>query len=330
MGAAWVPLASQDLPAPPPSQESRPPASRDSEGILQTLQREALPDLINTITEKKPHAKLRVTRIVGDAHDHEASTYLAQAYEQTTSEGIRCKILESIGKFHDRAQVDWLIQRLDDPHISIQCFAIWALGEIRDGRASDALLRKLWSSNRYVQMTAIDALGKMGKNSGVAVEIGVFLRDDDVEIRYLAAKALFHVAGRDMVGELLDRLERETSVDVQEALARTIGHVGDISGAQRLIELLKNTPSQATEHLAEVGLRAVQPEILIPALAPLIEGSDFRLKVSAAHVLGELDMPIVQGADASWMERIMRWAQGPDLVLRAAANQLLERMKSTP
>ncbi len=313
MSAAWAPAA-----------------THDSEGILQTLQQQALPDLIHSITEKKPHARLRITRITGDVHDHEATQYLIQAYEQTTAEGVRCKILESIGKFHDRTQWEWLTERLDDPLISIQCFAIWALGELRDPRASNALLRKLWSSDRYVQMTAIDALGKMEKNPGTALEIAVFLRDEDVQMRFLAAKALFNVAGPEMVADLLERLSQETSVDVQDVLARTLGHTGDAAGAHHLIELLKNAPSQATEHWAEVGLRAVKPSMVVPALAPLLESGDFRLKISASRVLSELDMPILQEADTNWMQRVMRWAQGPDLIVRAAAERLLERMKLTP
>jgi len=330
LSMAWVPLASQDLPAPSPRRNAPSAPVRDSESILQTLQQQALPDLIGSLTEKKPHTRLRVTRIVGDVHDHEACEYLVKAYEQTSAEGVRCKILESIGKFHDRAQRQWLSERLGDPHISIQCFAVWALGELRDPQADDILRQKLWSSNHYVQMTAIDALGKMDRNSSVALEVGVFLRDDDVQMRFLAAKALYNVAGPESLAELEERLLQEPSVDVQEILARTLGHAGDVAGAARLIDLLKNAPSQATEHWAEVGLRAVRPAVLIPALTPLMEGKDFRLKVAAARVLSELDLPILQDTRSNWMERVMRWAQGPDLVVRAAAIRLLERMKATP
>jgi HEAT repeat protein len=331
VSSVWAPLTCEELPATTPPPEIRSSTSNNTGDIIQSLNQQALPDLIHSITEKTPHLRLISNPFLGDVQDpHEVSTYLVRAYKQTTEEGVRCKILESIGRFHDRAELEWLIERLDDPHVNIQCFAIWALGELRDMRASDALMQKLWNANRYVQMTAIDALGKMGKSRVVATEIGVFLRDDDVQVRYLAAKALFNVAGPEMVDELLDRLEHESSIDVQDVLAKAIGHSGEQKGAHRLSELLKSTSSQAMEHWAEVGLRAVRPGILVPILAPLLEGNDFRIKISAARILSELDMPLIKESDNGWMQRVMRWSQGPDLVVRAAAAQLLERMESTP
>jgi HEAT repeat protein len=285
----WLSAASGDLAAPPEHRQVPPSPSRESEGILQTLKQQALPDLISSLTEKKSTKRLRITRIAGDAKDHEATGYLVEAYDQTNDEGVRCKILESIGKFHDHRQLEWLSGHLDDPLISIQCFTIWALGELRDPRAPYVLRRKLWSSNRFVQMTAIDALGKSGKNGAVASELGIFLRDDDVQVRYIAAKALLGTAGPEVVPELAERLTLEPSVDVQEVLAKGLGTIGGSVGVGHLIELLKSPPSQATEHWAEVGLEAADPHILFAALRPLLEGNDFRLKVSAQRILSELE-----------------------------------------
>ena len=179
-------------------------------------------------------------------------------------------------------------------------------------------------------MTAIDALGKVGKHFGVVAELDTFLKDEDVQVRYLAAKALLGAAGPDAATRLAEHLMQEPSLEVQEALARTLGHTGGFLGVGRLIELLKNPSSPATEHWAEVGLKAAEPAFLVPATAPLIEGNDFRLKVAAARVLRELEILDVGTENTSWMEQVMRWAQGPDLVAREAADQLLERRKSAP
>ena len=284
-----LPAASGDLSVPSNHQQANPPPTRESEGILQTLKRQALPDLIDSLTEKKSTKRLRVTRIAGDAQDHLATGYLVQAYGDTNDEGVRCKILESIGKFHDHLQLEWLSGHLDDPLVSIQCFTIWAIGELRDPHAPDVLRRKLWSPNRYVQMTAIDALGKSGKNGAVASELSIFLRDDDVQVRYLAAKALLGTAGPEVVPELSERLMVEPSVDVQEVLAKGLGSIGGPVGVGHLIELLKSPPSQATEHWAEVGLESADLHVLFPALRPLLEGDNFRLKVSAKRILSELE-----------------------------------------
>jgi len=262
---------------------------RESDDIVQTMQRQALPELIQSLTEKKNARHLRILRVAGEVEDRRAGRYLTEAYEETTNEGVRCKLLESIGKLHDPALFGWLAKRLKDPHIGIECFTIWALGELKTPRGTGLLRQKLWDPNRYIQMTAIDALGKTGKNRAVAAELETFLRDKDVQVRYLTAKALLGVAREDSAPDLAQRLTEEPSVDVREALAVALGRTGGTVGVGRLIELLKYPPSQATEHDAELGLKAADRDILMAALKPLLEGSDFRLSVSAARILSEKD-----------------------------------------
>lgn len=324
----WIPAVSDQLTATPAAANSRPPLPVPSDNIAQKLQEQALPELIHSITETKPVRRLRVIHIAGDIHDHRASPFLVRAYEESTDEGIRCKLLESLGKLHDPALFGWYVQRLEDPSIGIQCFTIWALGELKIPQSVAPLLKKLWNPNRYVQMTVIDALGKTGRDLDVASQLGVFLHDDDVQVRYLAAKALAGVAGPDAVPELLERLMQEHSVDVQEALAKTLGRVGGSVAAWHFIELLKNPESQDKEHWAEVGLQAGEPAVVIPEIAPLVEGSDFRLKVAAARILSDLEIPAPMEPSSIWRDRVARWSQSSSPVVRDAAIQLMERIES--
>ena len=280
---ASVPIVSRPTPTDPSST-----TPSDSDDILQSLQQEALPGLIQSLTEKKTTRRFRVTQMTGDLQGHQASPYLLQSYKEAPNDGVRCKLLESMGKFHDPALLGWYLQRLKDPSVRIQCFAIWALGELRTSRAVEPLRKKLWSPDRFVQMTAIDALGKVGRNFDVATELAVFLTHDDVQVRYLAAKALAGAGGPDVVPTLFLRLDAEPSLDVQEILAQSIGRIGGPVATGHLIELLKNPTSQATEHWAEVGLESTDAGDAIAALQPLLEGSDFRLKVSAARLVKQL------------------------------------------
>jgi len=306
-----------------------PAHSLEKDDFVQTLQMQALPQLIQSLTEKKTTKRLRVVRVVGDVDDLTASPYLIRAFQEASNEGIRCKILESIGKLHDPALFNWLLLRLKDPSIGIQCFAIWSLGELSTPEARNPLLQRLWDPNRYVRMSAIDALGKTGQNTVSASELTLFLDDEDVQIRFLAAKALEGVAGPDAVSDLFKHLMNEPSLDVQEVLASALGQTGDVAAASRFIELLKNPFSQATEHWAEVGLKSAEPSVVVPALAPLIDGDDFRLKVSALRILGEIQIPTRRDDNAVWINKIRRWAEGPDLIARETAARLLERIKLT-
>jgi len=253
--------------------------------IFQLMQQQALPDLIRSISDEKKKAHLRITGTMGDYHDYRATPYLLEAYKETKEEGVRCKLLQSMGQLHDPALYAWFVNRLKDPSIGIQCFAIWALGELRTPKAVEPLRHKLWSANLNVQMITIDALGKTGKDADVASELETFLNDDDVQLRFIAAQALRGTAGVDMAPDLMKHLMNEPSLDVQETLAGTLGHVGGAVSTEHFIELLKNPPAQATEHWAEIGLAAGDPDIVIPAVTPLLDSSDMRLRISAARIL---------------------------------------------
>jgi len=267
--------------------QRKPHASKviESENIFQLMQQQALPELIHSMTQEKNIKRLLITSTAGDIHDHRANPYLVKAYEETNEEGVRCKLLQSMGQFHDPALFTWFVRRLKNPSIGIQCFAIWALGELRTPKAVEPLRRKLRSSNRNVQMTAIDALGKTGKNAELASELGTFLADDDAQIRFIVAQALRGTAGVDMAPEIMKRLMDEPSLDVQEALAGTLGHVGGMIAAEHFIELLKNPPTQATEHWAELGLAAGDADIVIPVLTPLLNSGDLSVRLSATRLL---------------------------------------------
>jgi HEAT repeat protein len=320
LGAA-DPLAAASSPS-----DARPRVPAPMDSMASQLQQQALPDLIQSLTEKKPTQRLHLVHIAGDLHDHRASPYLVKAYEESTSEGIRCKLLQSLGKIHDPALFEWYVQRLEDPSIGIQCFAIWALGELGISQSIEPLRRKLWSPNRFVQMTAIDALGKTGRNPDTASQLIIFLGDPDVQIRFLAAKGLSGTAGHDAVPELMVRLMQEPSWDVQDALARTAGHVGGPVAAGHFIELLKNPVSQATDHWAEVGLKAADPAYVVPMIAPLLEGDDFRLKISASNILSGLELVPQRDIGADWIQLVRQWARVPAPFTREAALRLLERI----
>src|SRR5665213_2408731 len=94
--------------------------SSEEESIIQTLNNESLPALISALTDKGKTRHFRLIHVLGDVQDLSTGRYLMQAYEDTDSEGIRCKILESMGKLHDPTLLSWFNQRVNDPLISIQ------------------------------------------------------------------------------------------------------------------------------------------------------------------------------------------------------------------
>lgn len=278
--------------APPRSGVRTPAGVRDESAtndFLPTLQREALPDLIRSIgvAQKKPRLRLRATQ--GGLQDRRAVPYLRVAYDQTDNEGVRCKLIQSLGNLRDPSLFNWYVRRLQDHSVAIRCFAAWALGELHTPRAAGPLRALIWSPERFVQMTAIDALGKTGPDPDVASELEPFLDHQDVQVRYLAAQALGGVGGPELTFILARKLTQETSIDVQEMIAISMGRAGGGVAVGRFIELLKNPPTQATEHWVEVGLRACPRESTTPALMALLDHSDARVRMEARRLIDHLE-----------------------------------------
>lgn len=281
-GVAWLAAADQSaLPS------KTPPAAIVDDNFIRELQDEALLQLISGITAHKPQRRLRVIETVGDAKDHRAVEDLEHAYSVTTFDGVRCKLIESIGQLHDRAALGWLTQRLSDGSLSVQCFAAWAIGELHTAKAVPALLRSLRTPEVELRWTVLDALGKTGRNSLVAEALEPFLSDADVQTRFMAAQAMGGVAGPEETSVLLARLPQESSLDVQDALAAALGRSGGAVAVEHWIEVLKYAPTPTTEHWAEAGLAAAPSDLTRPALQALAMGNDARLKLIALRLLHE-------------------------------------------
>jgi HEAT repeat protein len=222
------------------------------------------------------------------ALDPQAVPLLMEAYRRSTSAGARSKILESLGKQSHPELLRWLTRQLDDPRTSTRCFAIWALGELHSAKAVPALQRMLHDPEQAVRIVTVDALGKTGRDTMVALIVSTYLEAEDVQMRYVAARAMEGVGGPESGPLLLEHVREESSIDVQEALATAAGRIGGEDTIAQLIELLKNASSPVMEHIAEDGLKAGRPELVREALQPMLS-EDWRLKLLATRILNALE-----------------------------------------
>jgi HEAT repeat protein len=310
-----------------PATGARPPLGAPIAGnIVESLEKDALPDLMRSLMESKDDRPLRRLQIIGSVSGRAATPHLLAAYDAAGSDGIRCQILHSMGEERDPRLIPWLVERLHDTSPRIQCFALWALGEMRRPEAAAAIREKLWNLDPYVQMAAVDALGKTGRDPRMAAEIAFFMGDSNVQLRYLAAKAMGGLATPSMLPQFLERLDFETSVDVQEALVRSYVQAGRRLAVDRLISLLRDGPDPVTQHWIAVGLSSAEPEWVLPALRSLLEGSDAPAKRAAARVLAQIDVEALEKGPQDWVSMLMGWKESRDVVVQAAAEQLLRRL----
>jgi HEAT repeat protein len=265
-------------------------ASQSEQGaLIRALNDNVLSELVTNLSPGAPQRQLQVTSVQGDVQDRRAAGFLLDAYAKTQEPGVRCKLLESIGRLRDETHLAWLEERVEkEQHLAVRCFATWAIGELRTPKSRTSLRRALYSGRPELETIALDALGKTGRDPALASEIARHLDSPDVQRRFVAAKAMAGAGNGDWVSTLIERISRENSVQVQENLAVAIGRIGGESADYYLMELLKNPPTPVMEHLAEIGLVAGDRKRVWQLLAPHRESPDLRLRISVSRIIAAL------------------------------------------
>ena len=113
----------------------------------------------------------------------------------------------------DDRLIDALAEVLDGPEPALSTVAAWALGRMGDPRAIEPLRAAMSSKYRSVQAHSIRSLGVLGD--------------------------------REIVPQLLARLEDETDVGLQLAYSSTLGRLQVEEATGRLLDLLRRAPSRS-------------------------------------------------------------------------------------
>ena len=122
--------------------------------------------------------------------------------ETETDKDLRRAATQGLGEIADETTIDILIEVLnnDDNHVEIRRDASRALGKIGTDKAVDALVEKLRALHeaqitRGLRLDAIKALGEAKNANGIAV-LELVIEDQDAEIHFQAAAALFEITGK--------------------------------------------------------------------------------------------------------------------------------------
>ncbi len=205
-----------------------------------------------------------------------------------------------------------LLAGLKDDDFGTRGEAALALGRLQDDRAFDPLLNALKNGRPELREKAATALGEMGDLRAVDGLRGSMMRDEKIEVRKSAEKALtimsHHVSKglkdpdpdvREMTADQLGKIQDpypvsaliETLCDevsvVRESAANALGAIGDRSATQPLIKLLKDKRGYVRKHAAH-ALGVLKDPQAVDALIMATRDDQWFVRVDVAWALGQI------------------------------------------
>jgi HEAT repeat protein len=213
--------------------------------------------------------------VLGPGVTHELADALAEAEDRSVRRGLMDALAAAA---QERPEV--LTELLADPRWFVVRNGVTVLGEVGGKPAVEHLTRALGHEHPRVRREAIMALARIGGADAEQLILGM-LDDPDDGVRGAAAMALGVLGVERALRPLLARLDEESSGDVQEAIIRALGQLGD-PGAVSALEkradpgFFSRTPTSVrvaayralaaigTPHarkVLEAGLEAREPEI---------------------------------------------------------------------
>ena len=160
-------------------------------------------DLKQRLTDPDIEIRKATALAVGQAGLSEFIPDLVQIMkgENETDKDVRRAATQGLGELADPSTTDALIDVMnnDDNHVEIRRDASRALGKIATDKAVTALVAKLTELHesqitRGFRLDVIKALGE-AKNANAVTLLETILQDQDAEIHFQAAAALFEITG---------------------------------------------------------------------------------------------------------------------------------------
>lgn len=148
---------------------------------------------------------------------------------------------EQLGLAKSPLAVDELVETLRDPRFNVRFEAIIAIARMpSDPRLIQALIEVVNGTELALQAISLWALGRMGDQSGLPA-LRAALQSPYHSIRGQSARALGALHDREMIPELLARLEQESDKGLQMAYASALGNLHAEEAVKPLLALLDST-----------------------------------------------------------------------------------------
>jgi HEAT repeat protein len=190
------------------------------------------------------------------------------------------------------------IAALTDTNWKTRWQACQTLGELKDRAAVQALTGALADANQWVRIVAAEALGQIGDRAATHALI-LTLNDDSIWVRRASVVALGQIGDEEAIPPLMNRLldppNSEWPEELRDAIARTLGGIGE-QALQTLIHALDDpdpwVSCAAARALGQIG----DPKAIAP-LAALTKQQHKLIRSSATQALAQIaDVRAVRAA----------------------------------
>ncbi|MCC6168417.1 MAG: MFS transporter [Caldilineaceae bacterium] len=165
-------------------------------------------------------------------------------YHLARDEHSAVLMTERLGQAKSPLTVDELLEALEDPRFNVRFEAIIAISRMPpDPRLIEALVTILEGSELALTVVAAWALGRMGDERALE-PLRRSLESSYRSVRAHSARALGALHDREMIPELLARLEAETDKGLQMAYASALGNLRATEAVAPLLALLAVTENR--------------------------------------------------------------------------------------
>lgn len=302
-----LPAAAGDLPAPQPQKkkddEKKPAKKKPKKGrriIIRPAKRpkaKPLKVLLAELQHKDPKVRVKAVRALATKIPADAIPALMKSLGDldATVRGTAC---ETLAGFKDKAgpAVPLLIECLGDKDERVVGSALFALQSIGPEKALDPLLKALTHKNAMVRVGALEVMQRFQDKAKQAVPtLRKMLKDSSPDVRQEAARTLGAVRTKAAAAALVDALntkDRGLRIVAARAL-KWFGPKGEPAVpalTKALLDKHWKVVDSAAQALGRIGEKA---KAAIPSLVQLLDHRIWNLRRSAVRALAGIGVPSV-------------------------------------
>lgn len=180
-----------------------------------------VPHLLPFLKDENPEIRSQAAWALGEIESPRAVAALSAAIEDREPK-VRETVVWALGEIEDAGAVAALSKALADANVGVRRKAAWALGELDlSGEAPPALIEATRDQDREVRKIAAHALGEIGDPAAIGA-LAVLARGQDNALRYAAVHALSEIEDSAAV-EVLVELLKDADPEVRKIAARALG-----------------------------------------------------------------------------------------------------------
>ena len=201
------------------------------------------------LKDSSPEVRKTAVWALGEIESANGVPHLLPFLKDENSE-IRSQAAWALGEIESPRAVTALSAAIDDRDPKVREMVVWALGEIEDANAVGALSKALGDASVGVRRKAAWAIGELDIEGEAPAALIEATRDQDREVRKIAAHALGEIGDPASVPALA-ALARGQDNALRYAAVHALSEIEDSAAVEVLVELLKDADPEVRKIAAQ-------------------------------------------------------------------------------